>query len=74
MTWKDYLKSVLWGILIMILVWGVLVIGIGKLIEQFSPYFVGSSSFDLFAISLWILSLLFGFLVCAWRASIYSKK
>jgi hypothetical protein len=74
MIWKDYLKSVLWGVLTIILVWGVFVIGIGKLIDRLSPHLAENPWVALFMISLWILSLLSGLFVSAWRASIYSRK
>ena len=74
MSWKDYLKSILWGILIMILVWGVFVIGTEKLVERFFPYLVTNAWFNILMIFLWIFSFIAGLLVCAWRASIYSKK
>jgi hypothetical protein len=74
MTWKDYLKSFLWGILTIFIVWILFVFGGSELVRRFFPSLVTNVWFNILMIFLWIFSFIAGLLVSAWRASIYSKK
>jgi hypothetical protein len=69
MNWKDYLKSVLWGYLISLLI----------RLPYFVYYGLTHSNYSVstpIASPLWLAYIAFiaGLLVSAWRASIYSRK
>jgi hypothetical protein len=77
MNWINYLKSILWAVSIMIILWLSGLFLKLAVLPVIAPNFVKVHKVDLdlvSAIYVFVLLPVIGLLISAWRASIYSRK